>query len=71
MHDTNPNISLGKRSYEVFTEGKKGRIVDREVMSTKYAKKHMDYTTIMSQKTRLRKTIVKAEACIAILEDNK
>jgi hypothetical protein len=71
MHDTNPNISLGKRSYEVFTEGKKGRIVDREVMSTKYAKKHMDYQAIMNQKNRLRKTIVKAEACIAILEDNK
>ena len=71
MHDTNPKKSVGKRSNEVFIEGKKGRIVDREVMSTKYAKKHMDYQTIMSQKNRLRKTIVKAQACIAILEDNK
>jgi hypothetical protein len=71
MHDTNPKKSVGERSNEVYIEGKKGRIVDREVMSTKYAKKHMDYTTIMSQKNRLRKQIVKAQACIAILEDNK
>jgi hypothetical protein len=40
-------------------------------MSTWYAKKYMDYSTVMSQKTRLRKQIIKAQACIAILEDNK
>ena len=71
MHDTNPKKTVFQRSAKVWSEGKIGRIVDVEPMSTKYAKKHMDYTTIMSQKTRLRKTIVKAEACIAILEDNK
>ena len=71
MHDTNPKKSVGKRSYKVFTEGKIGRIVDSEPMSTKYAVKHMDYATIMSQKTRIRKQIVKAQACLAILEDNK
>ena len=71
MHDTNPEKSVGKRSAVVWSEGKLGRIVDREPMSTKYAKKHMDYEKIMSQKNRLRKQIVKAQACIAILEDNK
>ena len=71
MHDTNPKKSVGKRSAKVWSEGKIGRIVDREPMSTKYAKKHMTYAIIMSQKNRLRKQIIKAEACIAILEDNK
>ncbi len=71
MHDTNPKKSVGKRSYEVYTEGKKGRIVDPEPMSTWYAKKYMDYSTVMSQKTRLRKQIIKSQACLRILEDNK
>jgi len=71
MHNTNPKKSVGKRSSKVWSEGKIGRIVDREPMSTKYAKKHMTYAIIMSQKNRLRKQIIKAEACIAILEDNK
>jgi hypothetical protein len=71
MHDTNPKKTVFQRSAKVWSEGKIGRIVDIEPMSTKYAKKHMDYTTIMSQKNRLRKQIVKAQACIAILEDNK
>lgn len=71
MHDTNPKKSVGKRSAKVWSEGKIGRIVDREPMSAKYAKKYMDYATIMSQKNRLRKQIIKAKACIAILEDNK
>ena len=71
MHDTNPKKSVGKRSAKVYSEGKLSRIVDLEPMSTRYAKRYMDYSTIMSQKTRLRKQIVKAQACIAILEDNK
>ena len=71
MHDTNPKKSVGKRSYEVYTQGKLSRIVDSEPMSTWYAKKFMDYPTVMSQKTRIRKQIVKAQACLAILEDNK
>ena len=71
MHDTNPKKSVGKRSTEVYSEGKIGRIVDAEPMSTKYAKKYMDYETVMSQKSRLQKTIRKASACIAILEDKE
>ena len=71
MHDTNPKKTVFQRSAKVWSEGKIGRIVDVEPMSTKYAKKHMDYSTVMSQKNRLRKQIVKAQACIAILEDNK
>ena len=71
MHPTNKKKSVGKRSAKVWSEGKIGRIVDSEPMSTKYAKKHMDYETVMSQKSRLRKQINKAQACIAILEDNK
>ena len=70
MHDTNPKKTVFQRSAKVWSEGKIGRIVDAEPMSTKYAKKHMDYATVMSQKLRLRKQIVKAEACIAILEEN-
>ena len=71
MHDTNPKKTVFQRSAKVWSEGKIGRIVDVEPMSTKYTKKHMDYKTIMSQKNMLRKLIVKAQACIAILEDNK
>ena len=70
MHDTNPKKTVFQRSARVWSEGKIGRIVDAEPMSTKYAKKHMDYATVMSQKLRLRKQIVKAKACIAILEEN-
>ena len=71
MHDTNPKKSVGKRSAKVYSEGKLSRIVDSEPMSTWYAKKYMDYSTVMSQKTRIKKQIVKAQACLAILEDNK
>ena len=70
MRNTNPKVSVGKRSALVYAQGKIGRIVDAEPMSTKYAKKHMDYATVMSQKFRLQKTINKAKACIAILEEN-
>ena len=70
MHDTNPKKTVFQRSARVWSEGKIGRIVDAEPMSTKYAKKHMDYATVMSQKSRLQKTINKAKACIAILEEN-
>ena len=70
MRDTNPKVSVGKRSALVYAQGKIGRIVDAEPMSTKYAKKHMDYATVMSQKSRLQKTINKAKACIAILEED-
>jgi len=70
MHDTNPKKTVYQRSAKVWSEGKIGRIVDAEPMSTKYAKKHMDYETVMSQKSRLQKTIKKAKACIAILEEN-
>ena len=71
MRNTNPKVSVGKRSALVYAQGKIGRIVDAEPMSTRYAKRFMDYATVMSQKLRLRKQIVKAQACIAILEDNK
>ena len=71
MHPTNKKKSVGKRSAKVWSEGKIGRIVDSEPMSTKYAKKYMDYETVISQKNRLKKQINKAQACIAILEDNK
>ena len=70
MRNTNPKVSVGKRSALVYAQGKIGRIVDAEPMSTKYAKKHMDYATVMSQKFRLQKTINKAKACIAILEED-
>tara|TARA_B100000029_G_scaffold479051_1_gene525717 strand:+ start:1699 stop:2022 length:324 start_codon:yes stop_codon:yes gene_type:complete len=70
MRNTNPKVSVGKRSALVYAQGKIGRIVDAEPMSTKYAKKHMDYATVMSQKSRLQKTIKKAKACIAILEED-
>jgi len=70
MHDTNPKKTVFQRSAKVWSEGKIGRIVDAEPMSTKYAKKYMDYETVMSQKSRLQKTINKAKACIAILEEN-
>ena len=70
MHDTNPKKTVYQRSAKVWSEGKLSRIVDSEPMSTWYALKHMDYATVMSQKLRLRKQIVKAEACIAILEEN-
>ncbi len=71
MHDTNPKKSVGKRSAKVYSEAKLSRIVDSEPMSTWVAKKYMDYSTVMSQKTRIKKQIVKAQACLAILEDNK
>mgnify|MGYP005820687737 CR=1 FL=1 len=71
MHDTNPKKTVFQRSAKVWSEGKKTRIVDSEPMSTRYAKRFMDYATVMSQKLRLRKQIVKAQACIAILDDNK
>ena len=67
MHDTNPKKTVFQRSAKVWSEGKKGRIVDSEPMSTRYAKRFMDYATFMSQKLRLRKQIVNAHAFIAIL----
>ena len=63
--------TVAKRYLKVVSQAKVGRIVDNEPMSAKYAKKHMDYDTVMSQKKRLRKQINHNKASLAILEKNK
>ena len=63
--------TVAKRYLTVVSQAKNSRIVDNEPMSAKYAKKHMDYETIMSQKKRLRIQINHNKASLAILEDNK
>lgn len=75
MHPSGAKKAKGKtvarRYIAVVSQAKVGRIVDNEPMSAKYAKKHMDNDTVMSQKKRLRKQINHNKASLAILEDNK